>query len=68
MLAEDELVKLLDDVLLVLRVLLVQSLNEFCFHKALLVETLFVFQDLERNELFLLVVEAPQNNPKGAFS
>ena len=68
MLAEDELVELLDDVLFVLWVLLVQSLDEFGFNEALFVEAFFVFQYLKRNELFLLVVEAPQHDSKGTLA
>ena len=64
MLAEDEVVKALDDVLLVLRVVLVQCLDQLGLDETLLVETLLVLEDLQRDELFLFVVENAKHNSK----
>lgn len=46
MLSEVELVQAANNVLFVLRILVVQVLYQFRFHQALLVQPLFVFQDL----------------------
>ena len=62
MLTEDKVVKALDDVLLVFRVMLVQRLDQFGLDETLLVETLLVFEDLQRDELFLFMVENAKHN------
>ena len=68
MLAEDEVVQALDDVLLVLGVVLVQCFNELGLDEALLVETLLILEDLQRDELFLFMVENAQHDSERALS
>ena len=50
MLAEDEVVQALYDILLVFRVVSVQRFNQFRLYQALLVEAFLVLQDLKRHE------------------
>ena len=68
MLAEHEVVHALDNVLFVFRVVLVQCFNELGLDKALFIETLLILEDLQRNELFLFMVENAQNNSERSFS
>ena len=68
MLAEHEVVKALDDVLLVLGVVSVQGFNQLGLDETLLVETLLVLQDLQSDELFLFVVKHAQHNTERSLS
>ena len=68
MLAEYEVVQALDNVLLVFRIVLVQSFNELGLDKALFIETLLILEDLQRNELFLFMVENAQHNSERSLS
>ena len=51
-----------DNILLVFRVVLVQRFNKLGFDKALFIETLLILEDLQRNELFLFMIENSQHN------
>ena len=57
MLAENEMVHSLDNILLVFRVVFVQRFNKLGLDESLFVETLLILEDLQRNELFLFMVE-----------
>ena len=62
MLAEGERIEALDDVLLVLRIVLVQCLDEPGLNKTLLEESLLILEDFQGDELFLFVVEDTKND------
>ena len=62
MLAEGERIEALDDVLLVLRIVLVQCLDEPGLNKTLLKESLLILEDFQGDELFLFVVEDTKND------
>ena len=57
MLAEHEMVHALDNILLVFRVVFVQRFNKLGLDESLFIETLLILEDLQRNELFLFMVE-----------
>ncbi len=61
MLSENKLVKFLNNVLFIFGVLLVERLDELCFDEPLFVESLFVFEDFERDKLLILMVERSNN-------
>ena len=63
-LSEHKLVKQLNDVLLVFRVILVQSFDQFDLNQTLLVKSLFVLEDLQGNKLLVFVVVYSQHNTK----
>ena len=62
MLAEGERIEALDDVLLVLRIVLVQRLDEPGLNKTLLEESLLILEDFQGDELFLFVVKDTKND------
>ena len=68
MFAEVELVAELHNILLVLGVLFIQSFDKFGLHQTLFVQTSFVFQNFQSNELLLLVIKNSQHDTKGSFS
>ena len=67
MFAEVELVAKLHDILLVLRVLYIQSFDKFGFNQTLFVQTSFVFQNFQSHELLLLVIKNSEHDTKGPF-
>lgn len=64
MLSKHKLVKSTYDVFLVFWIIIVQVLNQFGLHQTLLVQSLFVFQDLKSNKALFLVVVASEDNTK----
>jgi hypothetical protein len=68
MLSEIELVHATNNVLLVLRVLVIKVFNQFRFHKALFVQSFLILQNLEGTVLSLLVVVAFEYDAKTAFT
>lgn len=68
MLAEDKLVQLFYNILFVLGVLLVQHFNQLGFDESLFVESLLVFEDLERHKLLFLVVKSAHHNSEGTLA
>ena len=67
-LPEHELVRPPNDILFVFGVSPVQVLDQLSLDQALLVQSLFVFQNLQRAKLFFFMVEAPLNNSKAALA
>lgn len=63
-LPEDKLVQPFDDVLLVLRIVIIQMLHELGLNQSLLIQPLLVLQDLQRHVHLFLVVIAPQDLAK----
>ena len=64
MLAEGESVEAFDDVLLVLRIVLIQCLDQPGLDKTLLEQSLLILENFEGEELFLFVVENTENDTK----
>jgi len=67
-LAEDEVLVLFDNVLLVLRVILVEGVKQLSLDQSLLEEALLVLQYLERYKLLSFVVESADHNAEGALA
>lgn len=68
MLSEEELVQPSDNVFLILRIFIIQVLNQLCFNKTLLIQPLFVLKDLDCYVFLLLVIITFQYNAKTAFT
>jgi hypothetical protein len=62
MLAEGERIEALYDVLLVLRIVLIQCFDEPRLNKTLLEESLLILENFEGHELFLFVVENTEDD------
>jgi len=67
-LPKHKLIQPPDNILLVFRVLVIQVLHQFGFHQSLLVQPLFVLQDLKSAVLFVFVVKALENDSETSFS
>lgn len=68
MLSEIELVDASNNVFLVIKVLVVQVLDQFSFNKALLIQPSLVLKDLESHILSCFVIVALQHHTKATFS
>ena len=68
MLSEHELVQSSDNVFLIFRVIVIQVFDQLCFNQALLIESLFVFEDFDGDILFLFVIVSPHDDTETAFS
>lgn len=62
MLSKHKLINLAHNVLFIVGIIYVQSLNEFCLDEALLVQSFFITQYFECNVLFGLVIDALQHD------
>ena len=68
MLAEHKRLQDAHNVLFILRVILLEFLEDASLDKALLVQALLVTEDLQSNDLLLLVVEAFEDLAEGALA
>ncbi len=68
MLSEDELVETPNNILLIFGILIIQMLYQLRLNETLLVQSLFVLEDLERCILSELVIVALEYNAEAAFA